>query len=395
MLKCEFDSIIGDGYYNKNYKEAGYIAGTKEENGYVYSYINNDGKVLLKKEFNDINRITEIPGNEKTYLIASKNGKKGLYINEKEVIPCQYQDLSYNEGAKLIIAKRNDQYGVFDLEGKNIIPVQNDSIVMKGIHIVATNDSISKEYDAQGKEIKDSKYKLILSTPNEEFFITVDQENNYGLINSRGIEVIENKYDYLEYLTDNYFSVYSNENKIGVVDSNGHIILGMKYDVMQKIKGSNIVQAIQIDSKIIELYKNDMEKIATKEDYSIYIYDNYIKLIGKDDVSYFDLDGKEKTSKDIFTDNKLFATNIDGLWGFENKNGDLIVNAVYDSVTEFNEYGFAGVRKKDKWGIINEKGETIIEPIYTIEQKNIEPNFIGKYYKINFNGETYYTSEVK
>ena len=32
-------------------------------------------------------------------------------------------------------------------------------------------------------------------------------------------------------------------------------------------------------------------------------------------------------------------------------------------VTEFNKYGFAGIKKGGKWGVVNIKGEIIQEPI--------------------------------
>ena len=62
-------------------------------------------------------------------------------------------------------------------------------------------------------------------------------------------------------------------------------------------------------------------------------------------------------------------------------------------VTEFNEYGFAGIELDGKWGVINEAGEIIQEPIYVLEE--ISPSFIGKYYKANqWYGNSYYTDEV-
>ena len=63
-------------------------------------------------------------------------------------------------------------------------------------------------------------------------------------------------------------------------------------------------------------------------------------------------------------------------------------------VTEFNEYGFAGIKLDGKWGVINENGEIIQDPIYELD--NISPIFIGKYYKANeWYRNNYYTDEVK
>ena len=62
-------------------------------------------------------------------------------------------------------------------------------------------------------------------------------------------------------------------------------------------------------------------------------------------------------------------------------------------VTEFNKYGFAGIKEGNKWGIIREDGTIIVEPKYEISS-NVEPEFIGQYYKINYGGEMYFTDEV-
>lgn len=395
MVNIEYDDITGDGYYDKNYKNAGYIAGTKSEEGYLYSYLRNDGNVLLKKEYNDIVRINEIEDSNNVYLIASKTGKKGLYKNSKQIINCEYQSLEYNEECQLLIAKRNDKYGIFNLEGKQILPVENSEVSIKGIHILATKDNKQTEYDLNGNPVNGVKYKSISATANEDFFITVNQSNQYGLINKKEVEVIENKYAYLEYLTGQYFAVYSDDNKIGVIDSSGKIVLDMKYDVIQKIKGSNLVQAILLDSNQVELYTEDIKQVAIQENASIYLSDSYIKLASPDKISYFKLDGTATTSKEIFPTNEMFASVKNGFWGFEDKDGNIKVERKYDSVTEFNEYGFAGIKLDGKWGVIDKSGNIIVQPIYTIEQKNTEPKFLGKYYEINYNGDTYYTNEIK
>ena len=63
-------------------------------------------------------------------------------------------------------------------------------------------------------------------------------------------------------------------------------------------------------------------------------------------------------------------------------------------VTEFNEYGFAGVKKEGKWGVINENGEIVQEPTYELEI--VSPKFIGKYYRADeAYGSNYYTNVSK
>ena len=179
-----------------------------------------------------------------------------------------------------------------------------------------------------------------------------------------------------------------------MVDHNGRTIWDAKYDVIQKVKGSNIIQTIQSDRNVIELYTEDMQQIAKKENANLYMYNNYIKLASQKNAQYFTLEGKEQTNKEIFPNNSLFAVSKNGLWGFEDKEGNIKVNARYEAVTEFSEYGFAGIKQNGKWGIVDKEGNILVEPVYEIEQGNIEPEFLGEYYKINYNGDIYYTNDT-
>ena len=118
---------------------------------------------------------------------------------------------------------------------------------------------------------------------------------------------------------------------------------------------------------------------------------NYIKISNDTDVKYFDKEGKELKNTEVYPNNTLFANKVDNKWGFVNKDGNTIVEAIYDEVTEFNEYGFAGIMKDNKWGVVNSNGEVVLEPTYTLNE-NVIPYFIGKYYRVEYGfGEYYYT----
>ena len=121
--------------------------------------------------------------------------------------------------------------------------------------------------------------------------------------------------------------------------------------------------------------------------------EEYIILSSDTNLAYFDKDGKQITPEEIYKSNKLFTKNINGKWGFVDKNGDLKIQNQYDMVTDFNEYGFAGIKKDGKWGVINQEGNIVQEPIYNINW--LSPSFIGKYYKINaWYGENRYSSDI-
>ena len=78
----------------------------------------------------------------------------------------------------------------------------------------------------------------------------------------------------------------------------------------------------------------------------------------------------------------MFAKSENGKWGFVDSAGILKIAYEYDSVTEFNEYGFASIKKDGKWGCIDTTGKVIVEPKYKIDNNSKGLQFIGEYYKV-------------
>ncbi len=141
------------------------------------------------------------------------------------------------------------------------------------------------------------------------------------------------------------------------------------------------------------MYNNKMVQQVSIKNAVLYTYENYIKLLSNTDMKYLNNDGNLISNKEIFTQNSAFSYNKNGKWGFINKEDKIIVEAKYDIVTEFNSYGYAGICIDNKWGVVNKNGEIIVEPSYKIDWN--EPEFIGKYCKLNFGyGFEYYTDEL-
>ena len=49
------------------------------------------------------------------------------------------------------------------------------------------------------------------------------------------------------------------------------------------------------------MYNNDMQKVATQTDARIYIKDNYVEMVSKDNIEYFDFDGNLPYKALIYT----------------------------------------------------------------------------------------------
>lgn len=393
ILKTQYDNIQSDEYYTEanDYREAGFIVQNKTEDGYRYGYIDKNGKEILQISYNEINRITDIKNDKNIYLLASKNGKYGILKNKHTIIPHSYEEIEYNKNNELFIVERNSKQGVISLEGKEILKVEYDYVLCTGNRITTKKGETIETYNNKGEK-QNPKYDNSIETQNEDYIITIDNEDNFGVVNKEGKTVINNKYQYIEYAFEDYFIVTEN-GKVGVIGVNKGVAIDFKYDIIQKVKDKNVLQAIISNTNTIEMYNNKIEKQTSIKDAILYTENNYIKLISKKDMKYLDNDGNLVSNEKLLTDSTIFAYSKDDKWGFIDKNNNIIVEPKYDIVTEFNQYGYAGIKKDNRWGVINENGEIIVEPSYKIDWN--EPDFIGKYCKLNFGyGFEYYTDEL-
>ena len=382
IIKCEYESVTSDNYYNEdqNNEKAGFIVSKKTDDGYRYGYINYRGSKIVKPIFTQLERVTEISDDKNIYFIAFKDGQAGLLKNNKEIVNYEYEDIQYNVLSDVFIIQRNGKYGATTREGKTILYPEYSSVYTGGIYINAVKDNVIEIFDLQGNKIE-TDINSKIKTENSNYYITIDKNNIYKVVDANENVIINNDYNYMEYLPGDYFIV-SRDSKNGVVDINGKSVIELKYDSISRINETNILQAET--NKSIELYNLNMKKITTMSNATIKeVKDDkeYILLFSENDFKYLDKDGNILKAQELFKENNLFAKNVNGKWGFVDKNGNLKVQNKYEVVTDFNKYGFAGIKKDGKWGVIDQEGHIVQEPIY--ELKWNMPEFIGKYYRVN------------
>ena len=394
LIKPQYDQINVDGYSNdeNGYKNAGYIVGNKTEEGYRYGYIDINGKMLLELEYNEIQRITDVKENDK-YLIAAKNGQYGLFKNKEQVIGNEYQSITYNQTDETLILQKTKKFGVANLDGKIIIPVEYKQIDSIGMYIYATNENGKENvYTKEGTEIQADSNIAILETSNENFKIKIDNTNGtvYSIIDKNDNTITKQNYSYIEYLSDDNFIV-SLEGKLGVINSNNEIKIDIKYDSIEKLQNTDFITTTLAKDKTTQIYDKNINKLCDLPNANIVVEKEYIKIYNDKVTKYFSLSGKEISSKEALKGNKIFATSNNGKWGFVDSNGNILLDYQYEKATDLNEYGFAGIKLDGKWGVVNSEGKVILEPQYIVNTQ-LEPSFIGEYYKVEFGfGEFYYT----
>ncbi|MBR3134198.1 MAG: WG repeat-containing protein [Clostridia bacterium] len=391
IIQPEFNDVMSDGYYNEKtkYSKAGFLLQIKSDEGYKYGYANLDGKEVIDTTFSELSRIIEIEDEKDVYFISTVNGKKGLIKNGKQIIENELDDISYDSITKLLVVEKNASYGIKDLDGKQILPIEYDSINIGGDYINANNGEEREVFDTNGNKL-DTKNSSHLKV-SKNYSIIIDENNYYNIEDSSNNILLKDQYVYIEYFTNDLF-IATIDNNSGVINSNGNVVIPLKYSSIQKIDGTEVLQATLLDNNKVDLINASGELISGLENGVIDKTDKYIKLISKNNVKYFDYSGNEKSYQDIVPNNKIYASNKDGKWGFVDNKGNVVVNYEYDMVTEQNG-NTAGIKKDGLWGVIDTSGKIVLNPTYKIDWENVK--FLSTYYEISGIRESVYSSDIQ
>lgn len=393
LVKANYDKIETDKFYEEEngYKKAGYIVSKTTDEGYRYGYVNIDGKEIVEAKYNDLYRIMEIDSSD-VYLICAENGKYGLLKNNKKIVENEYQSLTYTESNNTVIALKGKKYGVLSTAGKIIIPFEYKQIDITGDYIYTTaSDESVRVFDTNGIETNMDENLSIINIENTDYKIYIENQEGKTSYNIyRNNEKMTNdEYTYIQYLYDNYFIACNIDGKLGIIDDNENIKVEFNYNSIQRIENTNMIQTLENNTNMTEIYSKEMNKICELENATVETNKEYIKMFNDRDIKYISKEEKEVKNVDIFTNSNIFAKESNSKWGFVDRSGNKIVDFKYEDVTEVNKYGFAGIKENGKWGVINNEGKIIVNPVYELNDK---PEFIGEYYQVIYgNGEIYYT----
>ena len=361
--------------------------------GYRYGYVFHDGKQILDLLYNDLKRITNI-SDEEPYLLVAENGRYGVMKKSTQIISNEYQSISYDASNNIFVVQKGQKYGVMDFSGKQIIECKYPQIDVKGRNIYVTkDDNMVEVYDTSGNLTNMSSdliYIDILEKDDYSIRIqTIDQNTTYQIC-KEGEDDVQEEYQYIEYLENDLFVASKSGGNLGIIDLNGDVKTEFKYSSIQIIPNTDLIQMVNTDNITVDFADKTAKIITQMANVTITNNEHFIKLSNSNESKYINLDGKEISNIEAYPNNLLFAVSKDGKWGYTDKDGNIKVEAIYDKVTEFNKYGFAGVLKDGKWGIIKQDGTILVQPSYEIDSQ-IEPYFIGEYYQVKYGlGQMYY-----
>ncbi len=400
--------------YDVNYETGEYkTKALNSKNEEIFTQYNQIEAISNKDKDNNI-------WYEDNVLKVQKDGKYGLInLAGKEIAPCEYTDITALEEIKNTLkVTKEGQIGILDNEGKTILPTQYKNITKLGQDskegfIIQKEDGKYGIVDYSNQVVLEAKYDEITNIYGNDMYV-VKQNGKQVLVAKDGTEVLNSGFDEITQILKNKENgiIFKKDNKYGVMKTTGEATIPAEYEELKEAKSGLLISKQNGKYGVIDLQKaNKIEQkytsityyekadlyVAEKEDYTCDIIDNsfnvcqsgiltdlneekgYIALKqGKQD-NYYNFKFENKNITEIYSSNTLFKSKNNGKYGFVDKNGNVVVDYIYDDVTEQNSYGYAGIKKDGKWGAIDNKGNVVQEPTYNLEDY-LQIDFIGRWH---------------
>lgn len=216
-----------------------------------------------------------------------------------------YSYLGGQHAGNLVVVGKDDRYGIVDLEGRTVIPLQYDWVfpALNGERFLLFSDTLMGIADRSGRMVVPMEYDYSLYADD------ISDPFRYGLI------------------------VMSKGGKYEVLDTAGRTVVPMVYDEVWLVD-SNLMILQGYDHQIRQPYETLMQ-----------------------------LDGDTVIPTHRFInwwDGNLFSVQNDKkLWGLYDRSGRVVVACQYDHI-DYLHNGLASVKKDGRTGVIDSRGREVI-----------------------------------
>ena len=342
-----------------------------------YGLIDIDGKEILSPQYDTIDTLKGLENS----LIIEKDGLKGLVNNSGvKIIETNYKNITnfgddYKKG--YITVDSNGKYGLISFSGNKILENNYEKInkVYGEKYFSIQENGKQKLINSNGETVISKGFDEIKQIASSGIVITKNKK--YGLMDYDGKLKIDAKYNDLKEINTDVFAA-KKDKKYGIIDINNKTKVKFKYaDIYYNLaSGLYVAEDSNFNASIID---SDFNIKVTGILSELNTDKGFIKIKTDDGYKYYNFKFEEKSIADIFTSNTMYLSKKDGKYGFTDKQGNIIVDYLYDDATEQNKYGFVAVKKDGKWGALNKEGNVVIEPKYNLDS-NLLIDFIGKWH---------------
>ena len=393
-----------------------------------WGVINQEGEIVINPSYQEMiivpdktkdvficmYNINEETGEYQTKAINSKNEE--IFTGYEQIEALENIDKNGNiwYEENVLRVKKNGKYGLIDLNGKEILPIEYDEInILKGIEnslIIKKDEKVGLVND-KGNIIVEANYKEVknLGETYKEGYITISEDGKYGVISTTKKQLLENKYEEIEpvYLA-NYYLI-KEAGTLKLINSSGEILVDKGFDEIKSVTKRGIIfvknnlygEMNNAGEVTIEAKYQDLKEV--KE--GIYIAkqnDKYGIIDGEQNIKLpFDYTGMTYNEKaNLFlADNQEYKTSIINE-GYEVKLTGILseintektyirmriddeykyynFNCEEKSNTEILTDNTLFLSKKDgKFGYINKKGDVVVEYIYDDATEQNEYGYVA------------------
>lgn len=370
---------------------------------------------------------------EDNVLKVQKDGKWGaINFEGNTVLPTEYDSIEAIPGVENALRIQKDgKYGVADREGRIILDTNYAEITNLGKtnrdgYIVKDDTGLYGIVDSSKKVILQNQYQEIEKIYGNDLYV-VTQDGKQKVVNNNGEDILTQGFEQIAGIlkTKDQGVIYISNGKYGVMNLAGEVNIEAQYDNLVEAKANVFIATKEGKQGIVDIDNNEKVPfqyqnisynetgdiyIAEDESYNSNILNNnfdvqqtgilieinttagYFELRQNDEYKYYNFKFEERDKTQILTNNTLYLDKKDNKYGYVDKDGNVVVEYIYDDATEQNEYGFSAVKKDGKWGAINNKGEVVQEPTYNLDDYLVV-DFIGKWHLGKDLNMNYYNQE--
>lgn len=338
---------ITSSVYSNVYSLAGVENSVIVEANGVKGLVNGStNQVVLQCSYTDIQ--TLLPNNySKGYIVTNTNNLKGIVdANSKIIFECKYEDIAHFTGNDRYYVKENGTWKIVDNQGNTVI--ENPSVVnIESDYLIVNNNGQYGLMDITGQTLINPSYQLI--EPAFSGIFIAKKDDKYGLIDTTNNTIIEFTYNLMTYRKEGNFVEAEKDNLMtDIIDTNGKVALS---DV--------IISDLNVEA-------------------------GYIRVRVGDEYKYYNLKFEEKTLHDLVPTKTLYLVKKGGKYGYENKDGKIVVDCIYDDATEQNTYGYCAVKQNGLWGSLKSDGTVVVKPSVNMDN-NIIIDFIADWHMFEDN----------
>ena len=179
-------------------------------------------------------------GDYKTKVLNDKNQEIFTQYDKVEAIQNQDKDGNLWYEQNVLKVQKDGKIGLIDLTGNEIIPIEYDEI--SAIPEIENSFKVKKDskygiVDGDGKTVVQAQYADIdvLGKDNKSGFIVKNDSGKYGIVDYSNTQILEAKYDSIEKVYGNDMYVVTVSGKQKVVNKAGEDVLTTGFDSIKQI----------------------------------------------------------------------------------------------------------------------------------------------------------------